>query len=386
MRPMEAAFTEEEHRERLARARLAIAQKGYDCCICVAPEHIYYLAGYDAHTHFGAQAFVFTPGDDEPTLVIRDFDLTLAADTSWVRDVRLFNAGTDDPVELMAAVAREKGLANGIVGIDLQTFALPGALALSLVSALAPARVDDCSDVLGNLRMVKSEQEMVYVRQAATYANVGLKTAREVLRPGATESEAAGRIECAMRQAGGDYSAMPVFLASGPRAVSNHATFSNRRIEKGDLVHVDFSGVARRYHVDTMRTLSMGLPGDRVRQIYSSCLESLRAGLAAVHPGAVAGDIARAALEPLEREHLKGMTPTGRFGYGLSAAYPPSWIDPLSITPESQQVLMPGMVLLLHQAFQFPYERLGVIIGGTYALTDNGLEVLSGGDFELEVV
>lgn len=99
-----------------------------------------------------------------------------------------------------------------------------------------------------------------------------------------------------------------------------------------------------------------------------------------------AGEVAHAAEGPLRDPALEGMSPLGRFGYGLSAAYPPSWIDPLSITPESTQVLEPGMVFVLHQAFQFPEERLGVIIGGTYALTESGLEVLTGGDLELEVV
>ena len=177
-----------------------------------------------------------------------------------------------------------------------------------------------------------------------------------------------------MQEAGGDYSAMPVYLSSGPRSVSNHATFSNRTIEPGDVVHVDFAGVAQRYHVDTMLTLSIGEPTARVKQIYNLCLESLRAGISMTRAGVIAADVARASLEPLKHDALKEMTPVGRFGYGLSAAYPPSWIDPLAITPESSQILRTGMVFVLHQAFQFPRERLGVIAGGTYTLTDGGLE------------
>ena len=107
---MGPAFAESEHRERLSRARQALAQAGLDGCVCVAPEHLYYLGGYDAHTHFSAQALVFSVSEEEsPTLVIRDADIACATETSWVRDVCTYHHGSEEPAELVAAVARERG-------------------------------------------------------------------------------------------------------------------------------------------------------------------------------------------------------------------------------------------------------------------------------------
>ena len=62
---MGPAFPESEHRERLDRARQALRRAGLDGCICIAPEHLYYIGGYDAHTHFSEQGLVFTTGDDQ---------------------------------------------------------------------------------------------------------------------------------------------------------------------------------------------------------------------------------------------------------------------------------------------------------------------------------
>jgi Xaa-Pro dipeptidase len=272
------------------------------------------------------------------------------------------------------------------VGIDLQAFALPGAGALALIGALGPARTEDVTGLVGTLRIVKSAREMEYVRTAGRFAEAGRMAARAALRPGITEHALVRAIEAALRDSGSEYSAMPVFAGSGPRSASNHATPTERVIEAGDVVHVDFAGVSGRYHADTMQTFSVGAPNERAREVYAICLESLRAGIAATRVGIGGREVALAAEAPLRNPALEGMTLPGRFGYGLSAAYPPSWIDPLAITPESTQMLEPGMVFVLHQAFQFPDEGLGVIVGGTYALTDGGLEVVTGGDLELEVV
>jgi Xaa-Pro dipeptidase len=76
-----------------------------------------------------------------------------------------------------------------------------------------------------------------------------------------------------------------------------------------------------------------------------------------------------------------------RFGYGIGIAYPPIWLEPLQISRGIDQRLEPGMVFVLHAYLQLLEEGLGIIQGGTYALTENGLEMLvGGGDVALEIV
>ena len=240
MTPSFAAFPDEEHRERLARARFQLRAAGFDGCVSVAPEHLYYLSGYDAWVGVNSpQALVFTVGWDEPTLVLRNVDLALALETSWVRDIRTYHLHLDDAAALVTAVAHEKGLRGGRLAIEGQSYALPYSLGLALTADLAPARVEDGTELLGELRVIKSEREMAYLRQAAGYAAIGLDTTRAVLRPGVSEIALAGRVEAAMRAAGSDFWAIPTELASGPRTPGGHATPRERVIEPGDLVHLE---------------------------------------------------------------------------------------------------------------------------------------------------
>jgi Xaa-Pro aminopeptidase len=121
-----AAFPESEHRERLARARKILQRNGIDGCVSVAPEHLYYLAGYDSWVSVNSpQAMIFLADGGEPTLVVRDVDLALPRETSWVSDVRSYHLFSDDVPTLIAEVVREKGLAGGKVAVETQSYALP---------------------------------------------------------------------------------------------------------------------------------------------------------------------------------------------------------------------------------------------------------------------
>ncbi len=166
--PTFPAFPESEHRERLRRAQVALREAGFAGCICVAPENLFYLGGYDSISYFNQQALVFSAEEAiDPTLVIRNVDLSLALETSWVQDIRTYHLFAASVPEIVAGVVREKGMIKGLIGIDLQSYALPGMYALGLMKTLAPLQVEDVTDLLGSLQFIKSEREMVYLREAA---------------------------------------------------------------------------------------------------------------------------------------------------------------------------------------------------------------------------
>ena len=387
MSPIYAAFPESEHRERLGRACEILRRNGIECCISVAPEHLYYFAGYDSWVSVNSpQALVFMADDSEPTLILRDVDLALPRETSWVSDLRSYHLFSDDVAALIAAVAREKGFRGDKVAIETQSYALPHSLGQALARSLAPASIVDATDLLGAARLVKSPQEMNYMRAAARYAQLGLDAARKALKPGISELALAAAVEGAMRGAGSDYWSIPTELASGPRTAGGHATARERVIQSGDLVHLEFAGVHRRYHATAVHTFAAGTPSRRAREIYDLARASLGAGIAVIRPGVPVAAVEEASLEPLRAVGLEGAA-IMRFGYGIGIAYPPIWLEPLQISRGFDQRLEPGMVFVLHAYIQLLEEGLGVIQGGTYALTDKGLEMLvGGGAVELEVV
>ena len=380
MTPTYAAFAESEHRERLARARRALADAGFDGAIVVAPEHLYYLAGYDSWVSVNSpQALIFGTGDDEPTLVLRNVDLPLALETTWVKDIRTYHLHLEDAPALFARVSADKGIGRtGRVAMEIQSYALTHALGLGLAKALAPVQIVDATELLGEMRVVKSPAEIAYMREAAHYARIGLEAGRIHARPGISEIAYCAEIEAAMRRAGSDYWSIPIEMASGPRTPGGHATPRERIMQSGDLVHLEFAGVSHRYHVAAIHTLALGEPGARAREIYRLAQESLAAGIAATSVGTPVSAVEEASLEPLRKVGLEH-TATMRFGYGIGIAYPPIWLETLQISRGFARRLAPHMAFVLHSCIELPDEGIGVILGGTYLMTPQGLELMAGG-------
>jgi Xaa-Pro aminopeptidase len=182
-----------------------------------------------------------------------------------------------------------------------------------------------------------------------------------------------------MRSAGSDYPSIPTELTSGPRSALVHGTPSDRVLEPGDLVHVEVGGVEQRYNAVGLQTFHIGgapAPpiGVRLYEVAHACL---RAGLDAIFPGIEAHAVEAPALAALRDAGL-GDGFQMRFGYGVGAGYPPTWLDPFQITRTSTQKLQPGIAFVLHACLLDEPARVGVVVGGTYAMAETGSERLAG--------
>ncbi len=353
----------------------------------MAPEHLYYFGGYDSWVGVNSpQALIFTGGDDAPVLLLRDVDLSLALETTWVEDVRTYSLVLEDFPSRVSEILKEKGVTSGLLALEAQSYAVPHALGEALGAALHPAELVDATRQLGLLRLIKSPAEMALLESAARYAEAGLGGLRGALTDGISEIALAAEVEAAMRRAGSDYPAIPTELSSGKRSSGGHATPRGRTIGSGDVVHAEFAGVHERYHATAIQTLSLGAPAPEVCELYDLALASLRAGMASVAPGVLVSDVEEASLAPLRAQGMEHAAQM-RFGYGIGIAYPPIWLEALQIARGFEERLEPGMVFVLHSCLQLPDEGLGVIQGGTYALEGDGLRQLAGaGDVALKVV
>ncbi|AGS25318.1 M24 family metallopeptidase [Rhizobium etli] len=377
--PPFAAFTESEHRSRIARAREDLAAAGYDGCIIVAPENLFYLVGYDSvSANICPQALILSVHDKrDPTLLVRNLDLPLVKETSWLTDVQTYQLFVDDVAGLVAKIATDQGIAKGRLGLDMQSPAVTGSYTRALESAMSAARLEDVSHILNRIQLIKSPAEIHYMREAASYANLGLEAARRTLQPGVSEFALCAAVEVAARAAGSDYPALPTECGSGTRSVSGHATAMPKIIGKDELVHLEFAGVARRYHSVSMVTMATGDPGIVARRLYDVGRESLLAGLEECRPGAQVADIDIASRKPIERAGLDQAAQM-RFGVGIGIAYPPIWLSSLQIDRFSSGTLVPGMTFYVHSWLSLGREGLGVMLGGTYLVTETGIEALSG--------
>jgi Xaa-Pro dipeptidase len=378
---LEAPFPPEEMAARLMRVRRAMVAGGIDALIVMAPDSQYWLCGLESFISGVLSQALIVPGDDDRqmVLVVWDADAPLARATAIVEQIHGYRFGVDDPVEAFRAALDACAPSAEVVGFDAASRAVPHTLGSKLVAALAPARCVDCSALLADARLVKSENELAFLRRAGAYAQTGLQAALEHARPGITERRLAAEIEYAMRSAGSVYPSIPTELTSGPRSALVHGTPSHRTLEAGDLVHVEVGGVEQRYNAVGLQTFHIGgapapPPGVQLYEVAQACL---RAGLDAIRPGIEARAVEAPALAVLRDAGL-GDGFQMRFGYGVGAGYPPTWLDPFQITRTSVQKLQPGIAFVLHACLLDETAEVGVVVGGTYAMTEAGVELLAG--------
>jgi Xaa-Pro dipeptidase len=156
-----------------------------------------------------------------------------------------------------------------------------------------------------------------------------------------------------------------------------HGMPSRRRLLAGDLVTIEHAGVFARYHVIVMRTISLGEPVARVREVARVQAEALAAGQAAVRPDGpvrAADDACRAVLRAAGLEAFL----LHRLGFSLGVAYPPSWIEGMSIWAADPHRFAPGMVFSLEPNLCLAAEGFALKLGDTVLMGAGGPETLSG--------
>ena len=381
------AFTREEHQTRLKRAQLLMQENDLAACICVSPELIYYFSGYEAHTHhaIGSQAMILSVEGDEPILIMRDGDAPQADESLVLGSLQLFRLGAIDLAVLIGNCITGMGLEGKMIGLDMSGPFMNAVLADQIRVLLGLCQFRDCWRLLGKLRTVLSDQEIHYLEEATSYANIGIDTFYDKVRVGMSEIELAAEIEYAMRSAGSDYFAVPTWMASGERAHCQHAMASPRQLMSGDLVHAEFSGVARRYQCVTMGSLALGEPTARMLQMAQGGADAFFVGLQAAKVGARIGDMELAYREALAEQGLGSCCPM-RFGVGISAAYPPVWENQITIQFECDDLLEPGMAFYIHSSMQSLQDKNGMLFGGSFLMTSAGPERLDKAPIELVVI
>ncbi len=368
------------------RAHLNAAE--LDCAIIVGPEAQYWVCGYD--TFLGSvlpQALIFPAASEAPTLVVWDADVAIARQTSLVDEIWTYRFGVDEPADRFVEAAARTAPELKRVGVDLSSHALPYAFGAELVAKLAGVELVDIASDLAHMRALKTAEELSLMRAAGRYANAGLKAFQVHAKAGVTEIALAGEVEYAMRKAGSDYASIPTEMTSGVRSVQGHGTPSAHPLEPGGLVHVEIGGVERRYNCVGMQTLVVpgAAPKASAVELYDLARACLSAGLGQLRPGVPAAEVEEPALE-LIRAAGQGDNFKMRFGYGVGIGYPPTWLEPLKITRTSTDVLVPGTTFVVHACLLDEADNVGVLAGGTYAMTETGYEMLAGtGDVALRL-
>ena len=253
---------------RYARAREEMDRRGMDALFVTGEENFQYFAGTAAsaalHASLTRPSVFILPLEGEPIVVTQGQDnLALG---SYVTDVRGYSNLFEFPQAVVIQALRDAGAAAGFVGAELgleQRMGMPPGAFQDLTSALPDVAFVDAAEVIVKLRMVKSSEEIAYIRQAGEVTARARQRLFGMLRPGMTERETARLLRRLILEEGGDGTSFVMLLLGIPG--SRNPFGYDRPLEAGQVVGVDTGARVGMYTIDYTRWGVLGTATDALR-------------------------------------------------------------------------------------------------------------------------
>ncbi len=357
-----------ESKTRVERARKAIAEAGLDVILITDRINIGWISGFT-----GSNAFIIVTETD--TVFATDSRYTVQAATQcpgWT----LVTLGTSAPDEIVGLLGNIKAARIGFEASTL-SFALHAIYSSKLPPNVAFVPTEGLID---SLRMVKDDSEIAAIREACDIADRAFTHIRGYIEPGKTERSVMLELEWYIRRECGAEIAFDTIVASGWRSALPHGIASEKVIENGEFVTIDFGARYRGYCSDMTRTVIVGEPDDKQTEVYNVVLSALDAAIAAVKPGVAGVDI-----DSVARQIIKDAGYGDYFGHGLGHSLGRAVHDGPGFSPRSNMVLEEGMVITVEPGIYIP-EWGGVRIEHDILVTATGADILNKSTSDLIVL
>ena len=363
---------------RLDKLTASLRTSGLDAVALNPGPTLKYLTNLNFHLMERPVVLIVAPGQD-PAIILPELELPKVG--LFPYKVQAFAYG-EVPSEWEAAfrkAAQALGLDGKRIGVEPRNLRL---LEFGYIKAGAPeADFPDASETLAALRIRKDGAEINAMRRAVKIAQDGLEATIPLIKVGMTEREVAAELVMQLLRHGSD-SELPFapIVSAGPNAANPHASPSERKLQIGDLLVVDWGAAYNGYISDLTRTFAVGQVDDECQKIHKIVQAANAAGRAAGKPGAPCAAVDKAARDVIKAAGY-GKYFTHRTGHGIGME---GHEDPY-MRGDNLQLLEPGMAYTVEPGIYLT-ARNGVRIEDNMVITETGAESLSDLPREMRVV
>ena len=378
------AFPVPEYQARLNKTKRRMAEAGLDVLLVTNPANMNYLSGYDGWSFYVHQLLVLPIDASQPIWIGREIDSPGARLTTWLDPAHIIpypddyvQSTTKHPMDFVSQHLRETRRDRGAIGVEMVTYYYTALAHARLERGLPDATFHDATSLVNRVRMIKSDREIDYMRRAARIAERAMEAGISSIAEGVRECDAAASVFHAQisgtESFGGDYPAIVPLMPSGEKTSACHLTWTDERYRTGQSVTIELAGCYRRYHAPLSRTVVIGHPPAKVKDLAEIVVEGIAEVLDMIKPGITCEDVERTWSGVIAQ---RGLEKDDRMGYSTGLNYPPDWGEhTASLRKGDRTVLQPNMTFHLMPGMW--YEDYGVEISETVRVTDDGCEVLA---------
>jgi Xaa-Pro dipeptidase len=363
---------------RLDKLNASLRTSGLDAVALNPGPTLKYLTNLNFHLSERPVVLLIAPGQD-PAIILPELELPKVGLFPYKVQAFAYGENPSEWDQAFRNAAQALGLDGKRIGVEPCAMRL---LEFRHIKAGAPeAEYPDASDVLASLRIKKDKAEVDAMRRAVKIAQDGLEAVIPLIKIGMTERELSSELVMQVLKHGSDPE-MPFspIVSSGPNSTNPHASPSERKLQAGDMLVVDWGAAYNDYVSDLTRTFAVGKVDAEYAKIHKIVQEANAAGRAAAKPGVPCASVDKAARDVIEKAGY-GKYFTHRVGHGIGME---GHEDPY-MRGDNMQLLEPGMAFTVEPGIYLT-RRNGVRIEDNVVITETGADCLSDMPREMRVV
>jgi ectoine hydrolase len=385
------SFELSEYKERIRKTKMRMASEGIDVLLVTDPANMNYLSGYDGWSFYVHQMLVLMIDEDQPIWIGRAQDANGAKVTTWLYHDNIIpytddfvQSTTKHPMDFIANILQEIGQARRTIAVEKDSYYFTAMCFERLKLGLPNATFKDGTNLVNRVRLIKSNQEIEYMRKAGKLVELAMGAAMNSIEVGVRECDVAANIYKAQISGteffGGDYPAIVPLMPAGKKTSTPHLTWSDDRYKDGDTVILELAGCYKRYHSPLARTVQIGQPSQQVSELSKVVIEGLNTTLDFVKPGVTCEEVEDVWRKSIEKS---GFIKESRIGYSMGLNYPPDWGEhTVSLRQGDKTILQPNMTF--HMIPGIWCDDFGVELSESFRVTENGSENFA--DFPRELI
>ena len=379
-------FSKEEFSKRKTNILQSMKEQKLDALLMFRQESMYWLTGYDTFGYVFFQTLILDKNGNT-ILLTRAPDLRQAQNTSNIEDIRIWiDKDGSNPTDDLKIILDELSLKGKKIGIEYEAYGMTGRNALRLNESLKDyCEVKDQSELITKLRVIKSHEEIVYVKKAAELADKALNEAWKHTKAGASEAKILAEMQKAVLEGGGDYPANEYIIGSGHNALLCRYQSEKRNLSNQDQLSIEWAGTYNHYHSAMFRTILIGKANNNHIKMHEACVEALKNCEEKLKPGNKVGEVFDVHAEVFDKLGYK-KSRMNACGYSLGTTFAPNWMDWPMLYTGNPYVIEPGNVFFMHMILMDSDNELAMNLGETYLLTDKGNERLGKQKLDLVVL
>jgi ectoine hydrolase len=374
------SFNKSEYAARVARTKKRMREAGFDLVLCQDPANMCYLSGFDGWSFYTPQCLLVHIDEDMPIWFGRAQDAKsahittdLPADNIISFSEPLVHHPNQHPYDELCEFIIGRGWGTTAIGVELDAHYYTARAHHHLTTGLPQATLGDNHELVNWVRLIKSESEIGYMREAGQICSQAMNRALELLRPGTPQNEIIAEVYAAqvlgLPGKFGDYTSLCPLIQVDEGTSTPHLTWSDEPLPADSLVVMEIGAARRHYHAPLTRTAHLGKPPAEVAAVI---VEGVDAALEIARPGVSAEQVESVWQQVLNKN---GYHKESRVGYSIGLNFPPDWGErTASLRPGDKTILETGMCFHFQSGVWL--DDFGAAISEPFMVTEQGGERL----------